>query len=386
MSRALQRELDDFYKKVSSSDYSIRKVTKSAFTQARAKLNPWAFQRLNEVAEKGFYESAEYYVWHQMRLLAVDGTRLILPNHKTTIEEFGVHNFGPNADQPRCMATASMLYDVLNLITVDAQIESYSTSEKVLLHKHLEKVKPNDLILLDRGYPSVMLFFQFRKIAAHFCIRMKADWWSEVRLFNKSTEIDKIVEFQLSVKDREKMEAAEQGLNNTILCRLIKIPLDNGQTEILCTSLLDKEVYPYDHFQELYHYRWNEEEAYKLLKARIELENFSGKTARSVRQDFHAKVFLMTMCAIYSHPIEEKVRQEFQADESRKYSQKINRTGALAMTREILIPIFIRRRFDEALNAFDHIVYKTREIIRPGRSFPRNKRQKVPYALNYKPL
>jgi hypothetical protein len=32
--------------------------------------------RLNEVTVEGFYETAEYYVWRGMRLLAVDGTRL----------------------------------------------------------------------------------------------------------------------------------------------------------------------------------------------------------------------------------------------------------------------------------------------------------------------
>ena len=40
---SIQRELDSFFKAVSQSDFKIREVTKGAFTQARAKLNPWAF-------------------------------------------------------------------------------------------------------------------------------------------------------------------------------------------------------------------------------------------------------------------------------------------------------------------------------------------------------
>ena len=68
---SIQRELDRFYKDVTQSDFNIRKVTKGAFTQARAKLNPWAFTRLNEVAINTFYDEAEYHVWHQMRLLVV---------------------------------------------------------------------------------------------------------------------------------------------------------------------------------------------------------------------------------------------------------------------------------------------------------------------------
>ena len=60
MRTAYQRELDSFVKAVSDSDFSIREVTKSAFSQARAKLNPWAFKRLNEVAVNSFYDGAPY--------------------------------------------------------------------------------------------------------------------------------------------------------------------------------------------------------------------------------------------------------------------------------------------------------------------------------------
>jgi hypothetical protein len=54
---------------------------------------------------------------------------------------------------------------------------------------------------------------------------------------------------------------------SSLTCRLIKIELENGDKEVLCTSLTDAQTYPYEEFEQLYHYRWNEEEAYKLLKA-----------------------------------------------------------------------------------------------------------------------
>lgn len=115
---------------------------------------------------------------------------------------------------------------------------------------------------------------------------------------------------------------------------MIEIELPDGEKEILCTSLLDPEKYTYGQFNKLYHYRWNEEEAYKLLKSRVEVGNFIGKTAKAVKQDFHAKVLLMTLCAAYAHPIEDKVTEEYKADENRKYDQKINRTNALSMTQD----------------------------------------------------
>lgn len=385
-SSALQRDLDRFFKSLKKEDFSIREVTKGALSQARSKLNPWAFQRLNEVAVDTFYEQAECYLWHGKRLLSVDGTRLVLPNHRTVREEFGVHKFGPKADSERSLALASILYDVLNQVSIDGQIAPYSSSEKDLLYQHLDKVYSHDLLLMDRGYPSISLFFILKAKGVDFCVRMKDDWWLSVKGFAESEENQRIVTFRLPKKDRKKLKDYPQWQDEEISCRLIKILLPTGEYEILCTSLTDMEQYPYDEFEELYHYRWNEEEAYKLLKCRIELEDFSGKTAIAVKQDFHAKVFLMSLCAMYAHPIEEKVRQEYKADQERKHSQKINRTNAIAMTRDILISVFIRKEFKKALNAFDNVVEKTREIIRPGRSVERKHRPKKLYAMNYKRL
>jgi hypothetical protein len=60
--------------------------------------------------------------------------------------------------------------------------------------------------------------------------------------------------------------------------------------------------------------------------------------------------------------------------------------NALSMTQEILMAVMIRKQFDKALEAFDQIVQKTREIIRPGRSVPRHKIPKRNYSMNYKRL
>ena len=383
---SIQRDLNRFYKAVSDSDFNIKEVTKGALTQARAKLNPWAFKRLNEVAVETFYNDAQYYQWNGMRTLSIDGTRLVLPNHSSIVDEFGQHEFGPNADSKRSLALGSVLYDVFNHLTIDAQLDKYSSSERDLLMQHLEFVKKGDLLLLDRGYPCFWLLFLLLAKGIEFCVRLKADWWLEVNDFLKSDENERIVEFKLPQKDADKLSEYPDFVHKTIKCRLIKVVLDTGEVEILCSSLLNTEKYSNNDFQELYHYRWNVEESYKLLKSRIEIENFSGKTANAVRQDFYAKVFLMTLCAAYAHPIEEKVIAEFKADENRKFSQKINRTNAIATLQDSLVGLFIKKKFKQALDAFDKIVYNTREIIRPGRKNPRKHRQKKPYSMNYKSL
>ena len=385
LSRSLQRELDTFSKEVLGGEFNIREVTKGAFSQARMKLKPEAFKELNADAVDVFYQDAPYQVWHGHRLLAVDGTRLMLPRHKSVIQEFGEHGFGPNADSKRSLAMASFLYDPVNLLTLDAQIGPYASSERDLLYQHLQYVRSGDLLLLDRGYPGLGLFFLLKAKKIDFCVRMKDDWWLAVKDFKDSGEQESLVEFELPKKDRELLKGHPQMHDQKITCRLVLIELDNGEKEVLCTSLTDSTKYNQEDIKELYHFRWNIEEGYKLFKSRIEVEAFSGKTAIAVKQDFYAKVYMMTMCAILAFPIEEQVKKEYEV-EKQKYQSKINRTTALANYRDAMVAIFIKRMYKRALDAFDNVVKKTTEIIRPGRLLPRKHRTKKLFHMNYKKL
>jgi Transposase DDE domain len=382
---SIQRELDSFFKELNNEDFNIRTVTKGAFTKARAKLNPWAFKRLGEIAVEVFYRKAPYSTWHGKRVLAIDGTRLQLPNHPSVVEEFGQHQVGPKADSPCSLATGSVLYDCLNLVSIDSQLASYETSERDLLLQHLAYVKEGDLLLLDRGYPSFWLLFLLAAKKIDFCVRIKTDW-RKINAFLKSPQTDGAVTFKLPKKDWEKVKDYPEIRGQELCFRLVKVELPTGETEILCTSLTDQQTYPAHEFKALYHQRWGEEEGFKLLKSRIELERFTGKTALAVRQDFHAKILLLTLTAVYAHPIEERVREEFKADEHRKHPQKINRTNAISNMQKISVALFLKDMAAKVLTFFDDIVYKTREIIRPNRKNPRKHKIKKKYDMNYKPL
>lgn len=237
-------------------------------------------------------------------------------------------------------------------MTIDAEIAPYASTERDLLVKHIDKTKAGDLLLLERGYPSIWLLFLLKARGVEFCVRMKGDWWLSVKGFVESDDKERIVTYTLPKKDWKKLAGYPQMMDQSITCRLIKIELENGEKEVLCTSLTDMKKYDYSDFEELYHYRWNEEEAYKLLKGRIELENFLGKTAIAVQQDFFAKIFLMTLCAAYAHPIEERVTNEYKVDKERAHDQKINRTNALSMTQDILIAVMIKKTVQKGIGGF----------------------------------
>ena len=75
-------------------------------------------------------------------------------------------------------------------------------------------------------------------------------------------------------------------------------PLPSGTVEILMTSLLDRDDHPAEAFAPLYHLRWAQEENYKCFKCRVEVENWSGQSSLTIRQDFDAKVFTLNLTAV----------------------------------------------------------------------------------------
>lgn len=164
LTRSLQRELNSFYQKLLNEGFSIQYIVKSSFTKARAKLKHTAFIELNKVCLEPFYEEAPYRTWQGYRMVAVDGSTAVLPNSKDIRAEFGVTSFGPKADSPRSVARCSVLYDVLNLTVLDAQIDRYKTAERQLALQHLSSVKPGtDVLLFDRGYPGIGFIYKLQR-------------------------------------------------------------------------------------------------------------------------------------------------------------------------------------------------------------------------------
>jgi len=56
-----------------------------------------------------------------------------------------------------------------------------------------------------------------------------------VKKFSESGAREKIVTFKLPSKDRDKLKDFPGMMNQTIRCRLIRVELENGEKEILCT-------------------------------------------------------------------------------------------------------------------------------------------------------
>jgi hypothetical protein len=384
----LQREMDSFFKETENEQFSIRKITKSGFSRSRQKLVLEAFLELNDIIWKDFYEEVDFYGYHGHKLLAVDGTYLNLPNHPSIHDEFDRRGMGRGKDKdlPKSMCLLSALYDPVNYVTLDVQTGPTDGNEQDLLLKHLPKVERGDILLLDRGYPATALFAGLQSCGIHFIVRMR-EHWSPVREFKASRKRDTIVTLTVPDKYYDSLREEFPSMKKEINCRLVKIALENGEEEILGTSLLDAAKYKLLELGELYQIRWGAEEGYKMFKARVQVEAFSGKTATAVKQDIYAKVMMMTLCAALAFPIEERVIAECNAEKQTgkvKHRRKINRTFAYWSTKSILIGMFIKKTIKLALAVFDKQVAANTEIVRPGRHEKRKRRPPRLYHMNYK--
>lgn len=362
-----QDELDKFFKTICRFDVAKRVTSKVALTKARMKLKFEAFVELNRHLVNHFEKHFKPRTWYGFRLLAIDGSMTRLPMTEAVAQHFGVLNGRQGAPSP--MARVSQLFDVLNKVTVDALIKPKSIGERELAAQHLLNVMPNDLILLDRGYPAWWLFNLILSLDANFCARVSCTNWKVIRKFFRSGLPEKII--NLPIHAASVAQCRQMGLDTAPLkLRLIRIEND-GKVAVLVTSLIDTQQYPLDIFNDLYHRRWPVEEDYKTIKCRMELENFSGKSALSVYQDFHAKVFAKNLVWIMAFPVQDHLDEDTTL---KKHRYQINFTQAFSKSKGVIALLFneTTRRIRRLIADLQEIFKRTIEPIRPGRKYPRN--------------
>ncbi len=131
--------LPEFFKK---RDNGIL-VTKSAFTQARRHLKHEAFITLNQRAVLDvLYADDNFENAWGFRLLAIDGSKIHLPNTPEINEEFGTINFtnvlNKNIIGQHGYGLISVMYDVLNKIVILAVLAPAKAYEVDLALEHIK--------------------------------------------------------------------------------------------------------------------------------------------------------------------------------------------------------------------------------------------------------
>ncbi len=357
--QTLQKELTSFINIISNYE----NVSKSAFCQQRVKLKPEAFIELNELLIDEFYTDNEYETWESFRLLGIDGSTLELPRSEDILATFGSDNNVGNIP----MSRISTFYDLLNTLIVDSKIVPYDNDELTVALEHLKKVQKKDLILYDRGYGAMWLFFYMTLNKINYVVRLKNNFSIQTEDFVKSNENSRIIEIKdCSTKSKNRLKKLNLSFQPFKL-RLIKVPLDSNEIEILATSLLDEEKYSHKIFKELYFKRWGIEVNYDHLKNHIEIGNFTGLSSTVIKQDFYANALIANIQSIIIRDAQEELKKEKKDTE---YEYKINKNLSLSYMKNRLIQILTSNN-PEYLEELKKLFKIEPVPIRPNRKFSR---------------
>jgi hypothetical protein len=375
----VQVEIDRFFQYLAKDKTSVQSFTKSAFTQARQKLKSKAFLYLNKKQLAYFDEHAPNKAhWHGHRIVAIDGSTLNLPDAACLKAHFGV--FGNQQEKKAVGAKISIAYDVCNHLILDAEITKTKGDEKEQARGHLSKLNPQtDILVFDRGYPSYLFFDRLQKEGFKFCFRLSSGWREAYRLLADQNDVSWTVPKGYRVKDGSEKEIP---LKEAIVgLRLVKIPLTNGDYEVLVTNLTDTGHYTLAVLKELYHLRWTIEECYKRMKQVTQMEYFSGRTVRAIEQDFYARIVMLNMMAMMET---QSLQPELQKAKTnrQKHAMQINRVQAMAKLKDSFLAIAYGTNIKLTIEKMLKVAVKCYDIVRPERHFKRNKC----YRYKRKPL
>jgi hypothetical protein len=350
-------------------------ISNSAYTQARAKLNYTAFKEYATMSSDMFYEDGEYERYGDFRLLAIDGSVVTLPKSEDISSEFNpmkvrcqIEGFEKEVPQAR----VSVLFDVLNSMAIDASLTNKNRSpkndlvaydERTLALQHLEYCKKDDLVVMDRGYPSYELFVKYNT-KTNFLVRLKKTSFAKAKfLFDKHSEKRDVV-MEIKAHKHLKEKIRKENLPSKMKIRFIQVILDNGTVEVLATNVLDNRL-EYADFKVLYANRWGIETYYDLIKNRLNLENFTGLTSLAVKQDFYATIFLTNYEAMLTYDLNQELRE---TTKKNKYIQKVNKAVSFNLIKHRIFNLLCGDEpIDIMLEHMEKFLLGNTIVIRPNR-------------------
>lgn len=266
-------------------------VTAEATIHARERLG---VEPLQEVFELTAAQNQPEPTFHGLRVWGIDGVDFTLQDTAKNVEFFG----RPGASRgvaafPKMKAVALVSANTHQIR--DCVFAPYKASERVLAEKLLKHLGSADLLLEDRGFPSISLLERYLQTGFHFLVRINANW--KPKILKNLGPGDNLVEVsgKLSTdKYKRNRKGKKRQVWRTIKLKLRLIEYRIGDKELvrLVTDLLDPEVYPALELAIFYHQRWENELSYDELKTHLVTVNngtldtdFRSKTPVGVLQE-----------------------------------------------------------------------------------------------------
>ena len=272
-----QAMLDSFFASVHDTAVPVREVCDRTFASARNHLHLPALTSLNDLVVKRADQAGLVARWCGLRVVAGDASVL-----KPAVRPCLLSRSPAEPDQ-RLFA----LYLPGAELTLHASVHGASVAERQMLVEALELLGPDDVLVLDRGYPAAWLIGLLDARNIRFVMRCDNNGWTAAKDFMRSGTGDAVVTLNTpspaEVRDWLCPATAPQA-------RLVRQVAPNGQLRVLVTNLLDTAQFPCALFADLYHQRWRVEEAFKRIKLRLKLEAVSGLSQHALIIDVAAKI------------------------------------------------------------------------------------------------
>ncbi|OJH30291.1 Transposase DDE domain protein [Wolbachia endosymbiont of Armadillidium vulgare] len=168
------------------------------------------------------------------------------------------------------------------------------------------------------------------------------------------------------------------GLPDEMKFRLVKIILSSGEVEVLVTSLLDEQSFTVEEFERLYYLRWGVETFFSRLKGRLNLENFTGKSIETIKQDFWSTIFISNLESIMIEDDEETLSAQ-----NSKLKKSINKSVSFNAIKNLAFDIFSTESdIDCIMDRLSQLFLMNTLVVRKGRRVDRHKISDI-RSLNY---
>jgi len=376
--KAVQLHLHEYFARLAGAA-GWASVSPSAWTQARAKLSHGAFIELNQavVLRRAYASDGPLAArrWRGHRLLALDSSLVRLPSDLKIAEAFGWVGCSNQQGELDCrypQGRLSVVYDVLNRLALDARLGAWKQGERAVGITQLAATWADDVIVTDRGYASYEWFAQVLGHQQHFICRCARGTFAVSKQLFERDEAGVSVTVSVGPPNGQVGAVRRARLPESLTVRWVTVRLSSGELEVLATSLLDEQRYPSACFEQAYGYRWGAETFYGLIKGRLDLENFSGRSVESVQQDVHATILLSNLESVVTRSAQ--ARMDRAAPRARRLAQ-VNRAVSFHALKSHLIELLVSRLPPlEVLNQLEELFLSNPVSVRPRRKRPRRKR------------
>jgi len=272
--------------------------SEEALSRARARLGPVPLRLLFEAAAGPLATAATPGgFWRGRRVLSVDGTTLDAQDTPANWDRFG----GPGTASPSGAAITGgfpkvrvvALAECGTRALIAARLGSYATSEKALTIELLPLLNTGMLVLADRNFPGHDLWGQAAATGADLLWRAGSAFGLAARaVLPDGTYLSELA----PPKDKRRAGATPITVR-VVEYHLLDPDANPTETFTLVTNLLDPETAPAAELAELYHARWQIENAFSAFKSQLKGD---GVVLRSKTPDGAEQELWALLCAYHA--------------------------------------------------------------------------------------